>query len=83
MVQLGPIGIPEGKELNDTLELYKPKLLEMFEKENLKPSPYDEIGTGGFEDAIDALTYQKSGAGGGNKVIVQIQPVEKGVDFLV
>lgn len=83
MVRLDPIGTPEAKELNDKLELYKPKLVELFEKGKLKPSPYDEIGKGGFEDAIDALSYQKNGAGGANKVIVQIQPVEQGVDFSV
>lgn len=75
MVELGPIGTPEAKDLNDKLGLYIPKLVELFEKEMLKPSPYDEIGKGGFEDAIDALRYQKNGAGGGNKVVVQIQPV--------
>jgi hypothetical protein len=83
LVQLGPIGTPEAKELNDTIGRYIPKLVEMFEKDMLLPSPYDEVGKGGFEDAIDALRYQKNGAGGANKVVVQIQPVENDVDFLV
>lgn len=82
-MNLAPIGTPEGEDLNNTLKLYRPKLVEMFRMRKILPIPYDEIGKGGFEDVIEALRYQKNGAGGSNKVIVQIQPVEQEADFLV
>ncbi|KAK2758618.1 hypothetical protein FQN54_003308 [Arachnomyces sp. PD_36] len=83
VVELGPIGTPEGEDINGKIRAYLPTLVEMFEKEILHPSPYDEVGKGGFEDVLDALRYQKKGAGGANKVVVQVQPVEKAGDFLV
>ena len=73
LVQLGPIGTPEAEELNKTLGVYIPKLVSLFEKGKLVPSPYDLVGKGGFEDVIDALGYQQKGAGGANKIVVQVQ----------
>jgi len=39
----------------------------------LQPGEYQVIGEGGFEDAIKASKYQKSGAAGSQKVVVEIQ----------
>jgi hypothetical protein len=67
------LGSPGAVELNKTVNGYIPKLVTFFEKGKLVPSPYDMVGKGGFEDVIDALGYQQKGAGGANKVIVQVQ----------
>lgn len=72
-VELGPVGMPESGELNDAIASYIPIIVALFEKGKLKPSPYDLIGEGGFEDAVEALLYQAKGAGGSNKVVVKLQ----------
>ncbi|PGH07752.1 hypothetical protein AJ80_07957 [Polytolypa hystricis UAMH7299] len=73
LIQLAAIGRPDAEQLNNQLASYIPVLVAMFEKKKLLPSPYDLIGEGGFECAIEALNYQKTGAGGANKVVVKIQ----------
>lgn len=72
-VQLGEIGRPEGKELNDKIEKYIPLIVALIEAGKLKPSEYEIIGQGGFEDAVKAYSHQVSGAGGSRKVLVKIQ----------
>jgi len=72
-VQLGEVGRPESKELNDNIERYIPLIVALIETDQLKPSEYEVIGEGGFEDAIKAYHHQVSGAGGSRKVLVKIQ----------
>lgn len=72
-VQLGEVGRPEGKDLNDNIEKYIPLIVVLIETGKLKPSEYEVIGQGGFEDAVKAYHHQVSGAGGSRKVLVKIQ----------
>ena len=55
------------------MEKIIPVIVGLVEKGMVVPNPYDIVGKGGFEDAIEALKYQQSGAGGSNKVLVKIQ----------
>jgi hypothetical protein len=45
----------------------------LVENERVLPNPYDIVGLGGFQDAIEALKYQQKGAGGSNKVLAKLQ----------
>lgn len=45
----------------------------LFEKGELKTNPYDLIGEGGFDSVLQALDYERKGAGGSNKVVVKVQ----------
>ncbi|KAK2745061.1 hypothetical protein FQN55_006418 [Onygenales sp. PD_40] len=71
-VELAGIGRPDAEELNKLLGEYIPVLVAAIDK-RFGPGPYDLIGQGGFEDALEALSYQQKGAGRGNKVVVKIQ----------
>ena len=71
-IALGPIGRESALELNRLLKSYIPVIVALIEKGEVAPSPYDIVGEGGFESAIEALKYQQKGAGGSNKVIVKI-----------
>ncbi|RMZ86088.1 hypothetical protein DV737_g101, partial [Chaetothyriales sp. CBS 132003] len=73
LVQFGPIGRPDAAALNAALEKYTPIIVGAVEAGKLKASECEPIGTGGFEDAIQAYRYQSSGAGGPKKVVVKIQ----------
>ncbi|KAK2810209.1 hypothetical protein FQN50_003179 [Emmonsiellopsis sp. PD_5] len=73
IVELAPIGRPEAEELNKLLAEYIPVLVAAIDHKRFGPGPYDLIGQGGFEDALEALSYQQKGAGRGNKVVVKIQ----------
>jgi len=72
-IGLGNIGRPDATELNAKLETYIPIIVKMFEAGLVRPSEYEEIGSGGFDDAIKAYKHQISGAGGSKKVVVKIQ----------
>ncbi|OAX81731.1 hypothetical protein ACJ72_03922 [Emergomyces africanus] len=73
-VELGPVGRPNEEHLNNVLAEYIPVFVALFEQGGqLVPPPYDMVGQGGFEDALDAHQYQQKGAGGANKVVVKIQ----------
>ncbi|RMZ92292.1 hypothetical protein DV736_g467, partial [Chaetothyriales sp. CBS 134916] len=58
--------------LNAALEKYTPIIVGAVEAGKLKASEYEVVGTGGFQDAIQAYRYQ-SGARGPKKVVVKIQ----------
>jgi NADPH:quinone reductase-like Zn-dependent oxidoreductase len=73
LIALGKIGHPDAKELNECLAQFIPLIVGLIEQDKIAPSPYDIVGQGGFEDAIEAYKYQQRGAGGANKVLVKIQ----------
>ncbi|KKZ66684.1 hypothetical protein EMCG_07641 [[Emmonsia] crescens] len=73
-VELGHVGRPHAEHVNKVLAEYIPVFVALFEQGNqLFPPPYDLVGQGGFEDALEAHQYQQKGAGGSNKVVVKIQ----------
>ncbi|KAL2836946.1 chaperonin 10-like protein [Aspergillus pseudoustus] len=72
-IKLGLIGRDSGTEVNDALVAYIPVLARLFQLGQLVPAPYVEIGNGGFDAVLEALQYQKTGAAGSKKVVVQVQ----------
>ena len=72
-VQLGMVGRPEGAELNKKIAKYIPVISGLIEAGKLVPAEYEEIGNGGFDDAVKAYHHQLSGAAGSKKVVVKIQ----------
>lgn len=75
LIRLGLIGRDEAPEVNDAIASYIPGLRRLFESGNLRPSPYIEIGAGGFGAVLEALEYQKSGSAGSKKVVVKVQEI--------
>ncbi|KAG5300986.1 oxidoreductase, zinc-binding dehydrogenase family, conidia-enriched transcript [Histoplasma ohiense] len=74
LVELAVIGRPHAEHTNKVLAEYIPVFVALFEHENqLFPPPYDLVGQGGFEDALEAHQYQQKGAGRSNKVVAKIQ----------
>ncbi|EEH10191.1 predicted protein [Histoplasma capsulatum G186AR] len=74
VVELAVIGRPHAEHTNKVLAEYIPVFVALFEHENqLFPPPYDLVGQGGFEDALEAHQYQQKGAGRSNKVVAKIQ----------
>lgn len=72
-IKLGPIGRPDALELNDALEKYIPLLVKLVENGKIKPSEYEVIGEGGFEDIIAAYKHKAGGASGQRKIVVKVQ----------
>ena len=72
-VELGPIGRPEGTELNATLTKVIPLMYHLLESGLAKPAEYEVIGYKGFESVIEAWKYQQSGKAGSKKVLVHLQ----------
>ncbi|PGG98961.1 hypothetical protein AJ79_08736 [Helicocarpus griseus UAMH5409] len=75
IADLSLVGRPDadGEYVNKLLAEYIPVFVALFEQQHIYPAPYDLVGQGGLEDALEAFKYQQSGAGGPNKVIVKIQ----------
>ena len=69
IIQLGPIGTPEGTETNKSLESWIPVFVALFEAGKLFPSPYEVVGSG-FEPGVHALQQRASGS---SKIVVKIQ----------
>jgi len=72
-LELGGIGRPEAQELNKNIERYIPVIVGLVAAGRLLPGEHEVIGDGGFEDAVRAYQYQRSGAGGSRKVVVKVQ----------
>ncbi|EGE83489.1 hypothetical protein RJZ56_005540 [Blastomyces dermatitidis] len=74
LVELGQIGRPSAEHINERIAEYIPVFVALFEQGGqLFPPPYDLVGKGGFEDALEAHQYQQKGAGKANKVVAKIQ----------
>lgn len=75
LVRLGLIGRDDAPEVNESIASYIPGIGKLFESGHLLPSPYVEIGAGGFGAALEALEYQKLGSAGSKKVVVKLQEI--------
>lgn len=67
-IELGRLGRPDSQEINDAIEKWNPMLTKMYEAEILKPMDYEQVGSGGLEDALRA--YKKTSYG--RKVVIKI-----------
>lgn len=74
-ILLDQVGRPEAEELNRDMAEFIPVLVALVEEGKVVPSKYDVVGGVGFESAIEALKYQKSGAGGSSKVLCRLQEI--------
>lgn len=75
-IELGEIGRPEAPQLKADIARFIPLIVALVEKGLVVPNLYDVVGSVGFESAIEALEYQKKGAGGSNKVLAKLQDEE-------
>lgn len=71
LIQLGPIGRPEAKDLNKRLGEIVPVVYELFSNGKLKPSELSVEGEG-IEAIPKAWEIQKSGTKGSTKVVVKV-----------
>jgi hypothetical protein len=72
IVVLGPVGRPSAPEVNEKLSSYIPALVKLIEAGKLLVGPYDLLGDGGFEGAIQALTHFEQSGGSSKKIVVKI-----------
>lgn len=72
-VELGPIGRPEAKQLNEDLARFIPLISALIEQEKVVPNDLQLMNEVAFEAAIKAIDIQQSGAAGNKKVVVQLQ----------
>ncbi|KAF2167052.1 hypothetical protein M409DRAFT_54266 [Zasmidium cellare ATCC 36951] len=70
-IHLGRLGqdTEDAKPINEAAIKYNPIIQDLLASGRVKTQDYEEIGTGGFEDAIKAWKHK----GDGRKVIVKIQ----------
>ena len=68
-IHLGQIGRPESPQINSEIEGWDPMITSLIESGVLHPMEVEQVGSGGFEDAIKA--YQTKA--GSKKLVVKIQ----------
>lgn len=68
-IHLGLLGRPNAKQINKDMEGWNPLLTSLIESGVLHPMETEQVGSGGFEDAITA--YQTKA--GSKKLVVKLQ----------